>query len=67
MLFHSTMRKCNSLLEEKILLLYWPPPKIPPTVYTLTHQGSKKTTQELLGSKLQTYFSHTRSLFVISL
>lgn len=67
MLIHSTVRKCNSLLEEKILLLYWPPPKIPPTVYTLTHQGSKKTTRELLESKLQTYSSHTRSLFVISL
>lgn len=45
MLIHSTVRKCNSLLEEKILLLYWPPPKIPlntPPLCTHSHTKAAK-------------------------
>lgn len=49
MLFHSTMRKCNSLLEEKILLLYWPSPKIllntPHCVHTHTQRQQKNNTE----------------------
>lgn len=48
MLIHSTVRKCNSLLEEKILLLYWPPPKIPLNtphcVHTHTPRQQKNNT-----------------------
>lgn len=49
MLLHSTMRKFNSLLEEKILLLYWPAPKIPLNnphcVHTHTQREQKNKTR----------------------
>lgn len=50
MLIHSTVRKCNSLLEEKILLLYWPPPKIPLNTLHCVHTHTPRQQKNNTGA-----------------